>query len=107
MIKQLLIEMKPLRVMLNGFAVLLIIFRPELGTPISYEGWSMATTLLAPVLAPIIFMLLMLDSLMTKVFMAEKPVETRASLKRVLRVNLIVGVALLLYWLPFFYYLNK
>ena len=107
MIKQLLVEMKPLRVMLNGFAILLILFRPELGTPISYEGWAMATTLLAPVLAPIIFMLLMLDSLMTKVFMAEKPQEVRASLSRVLRVNLIIGVALLLYWLPFFYYLNK
>lgn len=107
MIKQLLSEMKPLRVLLNGFAIILIVFRPELGTPLSYEGWTMATTLLAPVLAPIIFMLLMLDSLMTKVYMAEKVGEIRASLKRILRVNLIVGFALLFYWLPYFYYLNK
>lgn len=106
MIKQLLIDMKPLRIILNGFALLLIIVRPELGTPISYEGWTMATTLLAPVLAPIIFMLLMLDSLMTKVYMAEKTDDVRAPLKRILRVNLIIGIGLLLYWLPYFYYLN-
>ena len=107
MVKQLLVEMKPLRIMLNGFAIILIIFRPEVGTAISYEGWSMVNTLLFPVLAPLIFMLLMLDSLMTKVFMAEKPAEVRERLRRILRVNLIIGFALLLYWLPFFYYINK
>lgn len=107
MIKQLLIEMKPLRVMLNGFAIFLVIIRPELGATVNYEGWAIVTTLLAPVLAPIIFMVLMLDSLMTKVFMTDKPAEVRASLSRVLRVNLMIGIALLLYWLPYFYYLNK
>jgi len=106
MIKQLLIDMKPLRIILTGFALLLIIVRPELGTQISYEGWTMATTLIAPVLSPIIFMLLMLDSLMTKIYMAEKPDDVRAPLKRILRVNLIIGFGLLLYWLPYFYYLN-
>lgn len=104
--KQLLIDMKPLRVALVGFAILLILVRPELGTKITYEGWAMATTLLAPVLAPIIFMLLMLDSLMTKVFMADKPAEVRASLRRILRINLLVGLGLFVYWLPFFYYLS-
>lgn len=107
MFKQILIDMKPLRIMLIGFAILLIIFRPELGTKVSYEGWAIATTLLAPVLAPIIFMVIMLDSLMTRVFMADKPAESRASLGRVLRVNLVIGIALLLYWLPYFYYLSK
>lgn len=107
MIKQLLVDMKPLRVVLNGFAIILIIVRPELGAEVSYEGWTLATTLLAPVLAPIIFMVLMLDSLMTKIFMADKTGEARASLSRVLRVNLLVGITLLLYWLPYFYYLTK
>ena len=107
MIKQLLIDMKPLRIMLNGFALILIILRPELGATVSYEGWTLVTTLLAPVLAPIIFMVIMLDSLMTKVFMSDKTDEIRAGLSRVLRVNLLIGFGLLLYWLPYFYYLNK
>lgn len=106
MIKQLLVDMKPLRVMLNGFAIILIVLRPEVGAQFSYEGWALVTTVLCPVLAPIIFMLLMLDSVMSKVFMMEKPAEERARLSRVLRVNLVVGIALLLYWLPYFYYLN-
>jgi hypothetical protein len=106
MIKQLLVDMKPLRIMLNGFAIILIALRPEVGAAFSYEGWSLVTTVLCPVLAPIIFMLLMLDSLMSKVFMVDKPADERARLSRVLRVNLIIGVALLLYWLPYFYYLN-
>ncbi|MFO7602772.1 MAG: hypothetical protein R6X06_03045 [Gammaproteobacteria bacterium] len=107
MIKHTLIEMKPLRIFLNAIAIVLILLRPELGTPMAYEGWGMVSTLLAPVIAPIIFMLLMLDSLMSRVFMAEKPPEVQAHFRRIMRISLLVGIALFVYWLPYFYYLAQ
>ena len=107
MIKETLIEMNPLRIILNGTAIALILLRPELGTPMTYEGWAMVSTLLAPVVAPIIFMLLMLDSLMSRVFMAEKPPEVQAHFRRIMRVSLLMGIALFVYWVPYFYYLAQ
>ena len=103
MIKQLLSDMKPLRIILISLAIALIILRPAVGTGMVYQGWAMIPTMLAPVMTPIIFMLIMLDSFMSKILMLDKPVEVRAGLRRVMWINLIVGFGLLAYWAPYFY----
>lgn len=102
MIKQILSDMKPLRIMLITLAIALIILRPAVGTPMVYHGWDMVPTVFAPVLTPIIFMLILLDSFMSKILMLDKPAEARVGLRRVMRLNLIVGIVLLAYWVPYF-----
>lgn len=95
--------MKPLRIILIGFAIALIILRPAVGTSMVYQGWAMVPTMLAPVMTPIIFMLIMLDSFMSKILMLDIPVDARAGLRRVMWINLMMGFVLLAYWAPYFY----
>ena len=62
----------------------------------------MVNTLLIPVLAPLIFMLLMLDALMSRVWMSEAAGDEKKRFQFIVRVDVIVGLLLLIYWLPFF-----
>jgi len=92
----------PLRYALITATVLVIILRPELGVKLSYEGWSVVTDLLAPVITPILFMLLLLDAIMAMVYRSDKPVEVKARYLRIVFLNLFLAIGLLLYWLPFY-----
>lgn len=96
-------QLRPLRVVLILAAIVAILGKPEIGEPVVYSGWGVITTLLIPVLAPLIFMLLMLDALMSRVWMSEAEGEEKNRLRLVVRVDLIVGLLLLVYWLPFFF----
>ena len=60
-----------------------------------------------PVLAPMVFMVLMLDALMSRVWMSEAEGPEWKRLRLVLRVDLIVGLVLLAYWLPYFIALGR
>lgn len=95
-------DLRPLRVVLVLGAVVTMILRPEIGTPVAYEGWAMARTLLAPVLAPLFFMVLMLDALMSRVWMSEVQGAERDRLRLVVRADLVTAILLLLVWLPYF-----
>jgi hypothetical protein len=95
-------QLRPLRAALILGAIIVILGKPEAGTPVAYSGWEMVSTLLIPVLAPLIFMLLMLDALMSRVWMSEAEGKERKRLRLVVRVDVIVGLLLLVYWLPFF-----
>ena len=97
----------PLRITLILVALFLIIFRPTPGTEVSYEGWDLVTSLLLPVFTPIFFMLLMLDALMTKLLISSKPVEKHVQYRRIVWLDISLGVLLLLYWLPYFIALNQ
>jgi len=100
-------RLRPLRVALILGALITILLRPEAGTELSYEGWIMVRTLLAPVLAPLFFMLLMLDALMTRVWLSGAGEEERLRLRLVVRADLLTGLLLLLVWLPFFIQLGN
>lgn len=95
-------QLRPLRVVLLLAAIVAILGRPDIGEPVVYSGWGLVNTLLIPVLAPLVFMLLMLDALMSRVWMSEAEGEEKNRLRLVVRVDLIVGLLLLVYWLPFF-----
>ncbi|MDZ7804044.1 hypothetical protein [Thiohalophilus sp.] len=100
--KQLLIELKPLRIVLILCALLTVILQPEPGASPVYHGWGVVPTLLIPVLAPLLFMLLMLDSLMTTMLRSQSTGEEHARYGRVRNTVLVAGILVLLAWLPYF-----
>jgi hypothetical protein len=91
-----------LRVSLVIMTVLVMVGAPKPGTAPILEGWGMWTTLLTPTLAPILFMVLMLDALMGRVMLGSAQGHERARYRRIVAVNLVTGIALLLWWLPYF-----
>jgi len=91
-----------LRVALVVMAVLVMAGAPKPGTPMILEGWGMWKTLLTPTLAPILFMVLMLDALMGRVLLGSAQGAERARFRRIVVVNLLTGIASLLWWLPYF-----
>lgn len=91
-----------MRVVLYAFALLTVLFAPKPGTLPVIEGWDMVSTLLAPVLAPLILMVLLLDALMARLFMSDKTGVERAHYKRAILAGLLVSLGLVLYWLPYF-----
>ena len=92
----------PLRFVLIAVTIASILLRPELGTKLSYEGWSVVTDLLVPVITPILFMLLLLDAIMAMVYRSDKPVEVKARYMRIVILNLVLAIGLFNYWLPFY-----
>lgn len=95
-------RIRPLRVAMLGFTLLVMLLVPVPGTPAAAHGWAFVPTLLAPVLAPLILMVLLLDALMTRIFMTDATGAERARLKYIVAVDLVAAVALFLFWLPYF-----
>lgn len=91
-----------LRVLLLICTLVVIVLAPAPGTRAVAEGWAFVPTLLAPVLAPLLLMLLMLDALMTRIFMSDAAGAERARLKYALTVDLAAAALLLIFWLPYF-----
>ena len=100
-------QLRPLRAVLILGAIITILGKPVAGIPVAYTGWEMVSSLLLPVLAPLIFMLLMLDALMSRVWMSEAEGDEWKRLRLVFRVDMIVGLVLLAYWLPYFSALGR
>lgn len=94
-----------LRIALVIMAVLVMAGAPAPGTSPVLQGPQMWSSLLAPTLAPILFMVLMLDALMGRVLLGSAAGAERARYRRVVIVNLATGGILLLWWLPYFLYL--
>ncbi|MEM7019125.1 MAG: hypothetical protein AAF512_17510 [Pseudomonadota bacterium] len=91
-----------LRIMLLLLAIVCIIFYPRPDAEIIYDSLSVMSTLVVPVMSPMIFMVVMLDVMMTRIFMADSTDENKARLRDIMRVELIVAAILILSWLPFF-----
>lgn len=58
-----------------------------------------------PAMAVIYLFVLGLDTMMTRIFLAEKPPHIAAGLKRVIYVNILAIVFLILFWYPMFRFL--
>jgi hypothetical protein len=91
-----------LRVALVGLVVLDMLASPRPGTQAVYSGWEVVTTLILPVLAPILLQVLLLDALMGRVMMSSAKGAERARYRRIVTVNLVFSGALVLWWLPYF-----
>ena len=90
-----------LRAVLMFVTVLLILLSPLAGGHIQTSGWSLITTLVAPVSFVIFAFLLCLDMIMTRVFMSGSDHAERQRLTVVLRSEAVLLVVLLLSWAPF------
>lgn len=91
-----------LRVLLLAGAAIVLVLRPAPATAPIYGGWGLFPTLIAPVLAPLFFLILILDTLMAGVMMADKQSGERRRYRLIIRVNLLMAAALLLWWWPYF-----
>lgn len=100
--ENLLRQMGVLRVVLIALVILDMLASPRPGTAVVYSGWDLVTTLILPVLAPILLQVLLLDALMGRVMMSSAKGSERARYRRILVVNLLFSLALVLWWLPYF-----
>lgn len=95
-------QMGVLRVVLVAGSIVDILAAPSPGTPVVYSGWEVVTTLVVPVLAPILLQVLLLDALMGRVLMSSSEGTERARYRRIMIVNLVVAASLVAGWLPYF-----
>lgn len=91
-----------LRIGMIVLALATVIFAPAAGMPMEASGWGLVRTVLAPVLAPLMFMLLLLDALMSRIFMTDQAGPARERFRRIVVLELALAAGLLVYWLPYF-----
>ena len=101
-LSEVLVRYGVLRALLAVAGLLLIIFATQPGTVPVYAGWPLVTTVLVPVMAPIIFMLLLLDALMGRVWMIDKSGDEYVRLRIAVMVNLLLAGGLLMFWVPYY-----
>lgn len=91
----------PLRFMLHVLAFVFIFLSLLVGDKIFYSGWEMLPTLVVPALIPIIFFGMLLELMMSTVFMvdAEEPAK-KARFKTIIKIDLLLVAGLLLFWVP-------
>ncbi|MGI9303189.1 MAG: hypothetical protein ACR2RB_10840 [Gammaproteobacteria bacterium] len=97
----------PLRLMLGTLAVLLAVMALEPGSQSNYSGWQLITTTVIPACAPIVFMVLLLDVLMARVWLSDTAGPQRNRFRTVITVDLVLAGVMLLAWLPFFVALGR
>ncbi len=96
----------PLRWALIAVVMVNILLRPTPGDMVEVEGWYVVTHLLAPVFSPILFMLLLLDTLMGLVYRSDKQGTLRTHYTVIVLVNFCLAIFFLFYWIPYFKALN-
>lgn len=95
-------DLRPMRVILILSVLISIIFKPLPGAEIVYEGWPVFSTLLLPVLSPILLMLLWLDSLIAKLWSTQTEGKEQKRYKMILWINLSLSIIFILVWWPYF-----
>lgn len=95
-------QLGAMRALLMCAVLAMLVFVPVPGTSPVYQGWALIPTILVPVLAPILFMVLMLDVLMTSVFMTDKKGALRARYRTILFIELALAAGFVLFWAPYF-----
>lgn len=91
-----------LRLSLLVLALFEMLARPVPGTTPDYESTSAVVEMIVSALAPIVFMLLLLDAIMTLVYMSSMPAERKVGYRIILISNLALAVIFFIYWLPYF-----
>lgn len=96
-----------LRIVLGLLAVAVLVSAPKPKSEAVFSGWEMWSTLIVPTLAPIIFMVLMLDALMSRVKMTSVQGEEYALYRRFMFYNLVLGIVLAVFWTPYYLALGR
>ena len=95
-------QMKPLRVALAIIAILVAVFAAEAGTKASYNGVQVFLTLVLPALTPLVFLVLLLDALMNRVWLIDASGDDVAKYKTIMRIDLILSAFIFIRWIPYF-----
>jgi len=97
-----LLELGALRWALFLFTLFLIVFAPSAGARAGASGWSVFSTIVMPALMPLFFMVLLLDALMSAVFLKGTHLPAQRPRYRLsLAFDLVLVVALVIAWYPF------
>lgn len=93
-----------LRGSLSLLAIILILLTPFSDPTLAPYGMGMLRAVVIPVAGPIVFMVLMLDLMMSMIFRHEYQIGSmqRSRLVFISKWNLVVGLLLLFVWLPIF-----
>jgi len=94
--------MKPLRVMLAIAAILFSIFATPPHTAAQYEGMQVITTLILPALTPLIFLVLLLDALMNRVWRIDAIDDDIRKYRNIMKVDLLLASIIFIFWVPYF-----
>lgn len=96
-----LLDIGPLRLLLLGLALLIMILAPTGQVEEARAGWDLVPTVLVPALAPMVLMGLLLDALMSRVWMSSAAPDAQPRYRRIMRLNLLACVAILIALYPF------
>ena len=97
----------PLRALLYLLTFILVFFSAAAGGEVVYSGWGVVPTLVVPALVPIVFFVLLLDVMMSAVFMVDRQGALRRRYRNLLGLDLGVWLLLTAAWLPFFLSLGE
>ena len=100
--KSLLIDLRPMRIILYLFVIISILFSPAPGTEVVFEGIEVLNTLIIPVFSPILLMLLWLDSIIGKVWSTQTEGDEQKRYKMIYRTDLILSVIFIVNWFSYF-----
>ena len=101
-IAKILNQMKPLRVALAIIAILIAIFATQAGTKADYEGIQVLLTLILPALTPLVFLVLILDALMNRVWLVDATGDDISRYRTIMRIDLILAALIFVRWIPYF-----
>lgn len=102
MIRRIAQQLGPQRSFLLVANLVLMAMAPLSGGGASYSGWKLFPTIIAPSLVPIMLFVVVLDILMSLVFMADKAPAERVRYRFIILVNLAQIAGLVVFWMPFF-----
>lgn len=93
----------PLRFMLQSLAFVFIFLSQFVGSKAVYSGWEILPTLIVPALIPIIFFGMLLELLMSTVFMVDaEEAEKKARFRTIIKIDVLIITGILLFWVPTF-----
>lgn len=96
-------EIGALRTMLLIATLLSLSAIPFTDTSVRMEGWGLLPDVLVPVVSFILVFIVLLDMLMSRVFMIEADEAKRLKFKKIFLLELSEVVVLLALWSPYFY----
>jgi len=95
-------ELGELRILLLTTTLLSLLAIPFTDTDVRMEGWGLLPDVLVPVVSFIVVFLILLDMLMSRVFMIEADEAKRKKFNRIFLLELLMVVALVVFWTPYF-----
>jgi hypothetical protein len=102
-IKSVIVDIGELRIMLIVMAIISISQVPfTTNDEVRLEGWGLFPDILAPVLAVILFFVLCLDMLMSRVYMSSLDEDGKGRFRAIIRAELLTLIVMVGVWVPYF-----